>query len=897
MSRHRRAAPSISAAAPTAPRLSRLASNGPAWPGAPRTASPATGVPSSVTVTRRVAPSITCAGSSVSPAAPGSTRKSVSPSGVRAGTRSTSATWAHGTNRFVPESVQPVARFSARAWVASGRQSRSASRKASVARASPVAIADSQRFRCPSVPDSSIARAARTVGRYGPGTAARPISSRRIAVSTMPSPLPPCASGRERPSQPSSPISFHSVSLSPRGSSQSSRTVAGVMCSSRKARAEFFSNCWSELNAKFMASRLQTIGAHFLGQAEHAFADDVLLDLGGARVDGSLARPQERGRPRAGLARGRVDLLELLARRHELAPRPQDLERQLVVALLELRVRELGDRRRRAGGLAAVQRGEHAQPRVALDLELGVDLSQLGADAWVLDERPAVAPELFRGAHELVEGDRVARDAPEGVRAALEAERGLRDLPPLVQATDEIAPIGAGVGHEDLGEERGAGDLPERADLDARLAHVEEEARDALVLWRLRVGAGEQDPPVGDGPARGPDLLAVDDEVVALVLGARLEAREVRAGIGLGVELTPDLFGREHLLQVALLLPVGAVNDDRRPDEPDPESVDGGRRVDTRHLVLDDRLLHRRGSPAAQLSRPQHADVTRLVELPVPRLALVERLELVRGDVGREPATDLVPEREVFGGGSQIHRAASSLTDSPRLRLRLARPDSQTRLASGCGSHGHAMDVSSTRARVNQRERFTPAGAGGRSRYVGRGRRDGGGRRRRSPGRARRTRVPSFRRASGPGPASRGSRRRARRPGDAPRSRRGSTDRASRYGRGRGWPGRGRSPDGRSRARRDRARARPRPSRDTRRRAHRHTWRPECRGPRGHRGGRVSRRAARRAAAPPDRAPGSRAPASPPARSPSAWRTRPPLPSTRRAWRSRAARHAPRPPR
>src|SRR5205809_6628027 len=298
------------------------------------------------------------------------------------------------------------------------------------------------------------------------------------------------------------------------------------MCSSRKARAEFFSNCWSELNAKFMASRLQTIGAHFLGQAEHAFADDVLLDLGGARVDGSRARPQERGRPRAGLARGRVDLLELLARRHELAPRPQALERQLVVALLELRVRELGDRRRRAGGLAAVQRGEHAQPRVALDLELGVELAQLGADAWVLDERPAVAPELLRGAHELVEGDRVARDAPEGVRAALEAERGLRDLPPLVQATDEIAPVGAGVGHEDLGEERGAGDLPERADLDARLAHVEEEARDALVLGRLRVGAGEEDSPVGDGPARSEEHTSELQSRLHLVCRLLLEKKK-----------------------------------------------------------------------------------------------------------------------------------------------------------------------------------------------------------------------------------------------------------------------------------------------------------------------------------------------------------------------------------
>src|SRR5207247_11031322 len=165
-------------------------------------------------------------------------------------------------------------------------------------------------------------------------------------------------------------------------------------------------------------------------------------------------------------------------------------------------------------------------------------------------------------------------------------------------------------------------------------------------------------------------------------------------------------------------LPVGAVNDERRPADPEPESVAAGRRVDTRHLVLDDRLLHRRGSPAAQLARPQHADVTRLVELPVPRLALVERLELVRGDVGPEPATDLVPEREVFGGGSQIHRAASSLTDSPRLRL--ARPDSQTRLACGCGSPGHEMDASSTRARVTQRAPLPPAGAGGRGRWGGR---------------------------------------------------------------------------------------------------------------------------------------------------------------------------------
>src|SRR5438046_6436327 len=39
---------------------------------------------------------------------------------------------------------------------------------------------------------------------------------------------------------------------------------------------------------------------------------------------------------------------------------------------------------------------------------------------------------------------------------------------------------------------------------------------------------------------------------ISLVVGARREAREIRAGVGLGVELAPDLFGGEHRLQVAL---------------------------------------------------------------------------------------------------------------------------------------------------------------------------------------------------------------------------------------------------------------------------------------------------------------------------------------------------------
>src|SRR5512134_2837550 len=134
-------------------------------------------------------------------------------------------------------------------------------------------------------------------------------------------------------------MSFHIASLSPRGSSQSSRTVAGLQWSSRNCRAAFFRSCWSELNAKSIGLSLHPVGADLLGQPEHALADDVLLDLRRARVDRACPGPQERGGERARLARRRGDLLhDVVGSGHELAPGPQDLERDLEIPLLELRV-------------------------------------------------------------------------------------------------------------------------------------------------------------------------------------------------------------------------------------------------------------------------------------------------------------------------------------------------------------------------------------------------------------------------------------------------------------------------------------------------------------------------------------------------------------------------------
>ena len=56
-----------------------------------------------------------------------------------------------------------------------------------------------------------------------------------------------------------------------------------------------------------------------------------------------------------------------------------------------------------------------------------------------------------------------------------------------------------------------------------------------------RVGAHQQEHLVGEVGAGGPDLRAVDDVVIAVEHGLGLQAREVGAGVRLGVALAPDV--------------------------------------------------------------------------------------------------------------------------------------------------------------------------------------------------------------------------------------------------------------------------------------------------------------------------------------------------------------------
>ena len=79
-------------------------------------------------------------GVSATPACFGSTRNSERPSGDRAGTSTTSATCAHGTKRFTPESAKPSPARVAVVFVDAGSQSSASSSNAALARAVPAAM-------------------------------------------------------------------------------------------------------------------------------------------------------------------------------------------------------------------------------------------------------------------------------------------------------------------------------------------------------------------------------------------------------------------------------------------------------------------------------------------------------------------------------------------------------------------------------------------------------------------------------------------------------------------------------------------------------------------------------------------------------------------------------------
>ena len=131
---------------------------------------------------------------------------------------------------------------------------------------------------------------------------------------------------------------------------------------------------------------------------------------------------------------------------------------------------------------------------------------------------------------------------------------------PAFSAPTRLAAGIVDVVEEDLAEVRIPDRVADRPHLDSGRRHVQQEVRNALALGGIGVGAGQQQAPVGVHTAAGPQLLAVDDEGVALAARGGAQAGQIGSGLRFGEALHPDL-AVEDRGKVAAALFVGA----RRP--------------------------------------------------------------------------------------------------------------------------------------------------------------------------------------------------------------------------------------------------------------------------------------------------------------------------------------------
>src|SRR6185369_4917675 len=174
-------------------------------------------------------------------------------------------------------------------------------------------------------------------------------------------------------------------------------------------------------------------------------------------------------------------------------------------------------------------------------------------------------------------------------------------------------------------------------------------------------------------------LLSVQDVVVAVLFGTKLEACQVGARIRLAVPLAPDLFAGEDFRQKALLLLVGSELDDQRSDHGQAERRER-RRVRARQLLAENVALFDDPAAATDFLRPVRRSPSLLVKNPVPAqrvfvlvvaavLGLVPQLE--RHGFGDE-TPDFVAKRDLLWREGHVHGKATS-GDSARISCKPGR--------------------------------------------------------------------------------------------------------------------------------------------------------------------------------------------------------------------------------
>jgi hypothetical protein len=153
----------------------------------------------------------------------------------------------------------------------------------------------------------------------------------------------------------------------------------------------------------------------------------------------------------------------------------------------------------------------------------------------------------------------------------------------------------------------GAHDRTEGAPGQARAVGGDHQAAQTVVLGSVGVGAHERQDEVGIVRTRGPHLLAVHDEAVAVQHRPRPQAGEIRPGVGLAHAQRSGHVAAEERDGPPPLLLLAAEHQQRRGDDRQPLWVEARVDVAPPHLLLVDEHLEQRRVAAAVLGRvPRH---------------------------------------------------------------------------------------------------------------------------------------------------------------------------------------------------------------------------------------------------------------------------------------------------
>lgn len=183
--------------------------------------------------------------------------------------------------------------------------------------------------------------------------------------------------------------------------------------------------------------------------------------------------------------------------------------------------------------------------------------------------------------------------------------------------------------------------------------HEERRERFARVCLGVRVRPGVHEEVVCAFGAHDEPLLAVEQEVVPLVLGTGRGAEEVRASAGLGETLCRELLALEDRADVLLFLGAGPVEDDGVADEVGPDAEDASELIPQGADLFADHTgghpVHPPATPWLRVPNAEQVSPSRLLEelLRETDLLFVHIEDHLAGHPFHE-VPDLVPDLELI---------------------------------------------------------------------------------------------------------------------------------------------------------------------------------------------------------------------------------------------------------